>query len=147
MGYWKAVQHNALGYNSGLEARVGANSVAFLPWDFLSNTTEFVTLSGAGDTIVGVSASQVTLASDNQTVARTKILYTPSFVDFTSYDVPILGGTITTADINKYYDITSTQVVDGATESTTTGQLQLVDLILAPSGATMGLGRFKIANL
>lgn len=112
----------------------------------LTASTEFVVLSGAGDTIVGVSTAQKTMASDNQTVAREKIVYTPvSLVD--TWDAPILGGTITTADINKYYDITSTQVVDGATENTTTGQLQLVSVILAPSGATMGLGRFKIVNL
>lgn len=146
MGYGNAIQKNSLGYNDGFEARVGANSVAFLPGDFLTGSTEFVTLAATGETIVGVCASQITMASDNQTVARNKVSYTPTSAKET-YNVPILGGTITTADINKYYDITLTQVVDGSTENTTTGQLQLVDLLLAPSGATMGLGKFKIANL
>lgn len=135
------------GYNDGTESRIAANSLAAQPWDALKFSWEFVTQAWAGDTICGVALGQKTYASDNQTVASDKVLYTPVNAVKT-YRIPILWGTITAADVNKYYDITSTQVVDGTTETTTaTGQLQMVKFISSVSGATMGLGEFKIVNL
>ena len=147
MAYGKFESVTRIGYNDGTESRIGANSAAIIPGDAIKMTGEFATLAGAGETIVGVAVSQKTFASDNQTVAAEKLIYTPTN-DTSTFRIPILGGTITAADVNKYYDITSTQVVDGTTETTTaTGQLQLVKFISSVSGATMGLGEFKVVNL
>lgn len=59
----------------------------------------------------------------------------------TTFEVPITGGTITIADEGKYYDLATAITVDGTTESTSTGQLELVKFI----SATLCL--FKIVNL
>jgi hypothetical protein len=48
--------------------------------------------------------------------------------------MPITGGTITAVDVGKFYDIDATQVVDGTSESTTTGQLRLEKFISADVG-------------
>lgn len=135
------------GHDDGSETRIAVNSAAIQPGDAIKMSGEFAALAWAGETIVWVAKTQQTFASDNQTVAQNKVLYTPTRPE-TTFRIPILGGTITAADVNKYYDITSTQVVDGTTETTTaTGQLQLVKFITSVSGATMGLGEFKVVNL
>lgn len=54
--------------------------------------------------------------------------------------MPITGGTVTAVDVGKFYDITATQEVDGASESTSTGQLRLEKFI----SATVGI--FSIQN-
>ena len=127
-------------YNTGTQSFVSANSA-----DFGSGTPVSIGATGAvpstaGTTIVGVSVTAKTFASDNFTVAKDVVNYIPSEAN-QHYQITITGGTITIADQGKYYDLTAAAIVDGATESTTTGQVRLEKFISAT------LGVFSIANL
>ena len=119
---------------------IGANSVDTTGGIFfVTKTNEFVAKATAGSEISGASITQKAYASDNQTVAKAALNYIPGDVDNT-YDVTISNGTITIVDEGKYYDLQSANVVDGTTESTTTGQLRMVKFINST------LSTFKIAN-
>jgi hypothetical protein len=131
---------NSNTYDNGDIAVIGGNSVTFAMRDFVTKTGGFLVLSTAGDTILGVSKENATMASDNQTVGKIKVVVEEQKPQ-TTFEVTITGGTITIADEGKYYDLATTTTVDGTSESTTTGQLQLVKFI----SATLCL--FKIVNL
>jgi len=119
---------------------IGANSVDTTTGDcFVTKTNEFVAKSTAGSEISGVSLTQKAFASDNQTVAKARLGFIPTDVD-NIYDVTITGGTITVVDEGKYYDLSDSVTVDGASESTTTGQLRMVKFVSATNS------KFKIAN-
>lgn len=61
----------------------------------MSQSTEFLIQATAGSTIVGVSLEESTMASDNQTVARTKVTYEPTRVGTSqTYMLPISGTSI-----------------------------------------------------
>lgn len=60
-----------------------------------------------------------------QTVTITGIAVTAGGVQANGSQID----TLTLADIGKYYDVTSTQRLDATTESTTTGQLRLEQLV------------------
>lgn len=127
-------------YGIGTQSFVAANSA-----DFGSGTPVSIGATGAvpataGTTIVGVSVTDTTFASDNFTVAKDVVLYVPSQAN-QHYQITITGGTVTIADQGKYYDLTAAAIVDGATESATTGQVRLEKFISATSGV------FSIANL
>lgn len=89
-----------------------------------STSDIFVTISGgfaapaaAGEKIAGVSLTRAAFAANNQTVAKRKLNFIPSEVDLT-YMVTVSGGTITAADVGKYFNLSSSTVVDGTTEAT-----------------------------
>jgi len=69
-----------------------------------------------------------------------KVVYLPVAVK-QMYQMPITGGTITQAKVGSYYNLTAAQVVNGASESATVGQLRLDDFISATRG------NFTIVNL
>jgi hypothetical protein len=70
------------------------------------------------------------MTSDNQTVAKERVIYTP-VKDSNTYEL-VADDTLVQADEGKYYDIVSvTQVVDESTASATSGQVQLVKFISA----------------
>jgi hypothetical protein len=119
---------------------VASNSLDVAQGTLLSITGGFAVAAGVGTTIIGVSKDQKVFASDNQTVAMKKVNFHPT-KDSDEYLATITGGTITQAKVGNYYDLTAAQVVNGATESATTGQVQLVEFI----SATRGI--FKIVNL
>lgn len=64
-------------YASGLEAKIGGNSVVIDSGEAVTLTGGFIVKTTAGDTIEGVSATAETYASDNQTVAQAKVIYRP----------------------------------------------------------------------
>jgi len=119
---------------------IGANSVDTTAGTyFVTKTNEFVALATAGSEISGVSLTQETFASDNQTVAKNQLNFIPSHVRNT-YDVTISNGTVTIVDEGKYYDLQIATIVDGSSESTTTGQLRMVKFNSATNSV------FEIAN-
>jgi hypothetical protein len=120
---------------------IGSNSVTTVgATKFVTKTNEFVALATAGSEISGASITQKAFDSDNQTVAKARLGYIPAHVDIT-YDCTISNGTITVVDEGKYYDLMDSVTVDGATESTTTGQLRMVKFISATNS------QFGIVNL
>lgn len=128
-------------YNSGTGNGIASNSLAVEQGALLAKVSWFVEIAAAGEDIVGVSLTNKTFASDNQTVDQDLVIYEEAN-DYLKIQMPITWGTITQADEGKYFDITSDsdQTVDGTTESASTGQLQLVKFISATKGV------FKIAN-
>lgn len=131
---------NYKSYNSNLDSGIGTNSVDFNIWELVSKSGGFIAKSWAGDSIIGISETDKTMASDNQTVAQERVIYTPIGED-TVLEATITGGTITQSDEGKYFDIDASQDVDGTTESTTTGQVEMVKFISATKG------HFKVVNL
>lgn len=93
MAFWRARAFQSLGYNDGTNALVGGNSIVFSQGDFLTQSTEFLIQATAWSTIVGVSLAELTTASNNQTVARTKVTFQPVRTGQT-YLVPISGTSI-----------------------------------------------------
>lgn len=78
--------------NLGMSAEIASNSLALEPGDAVKVASGFIAAAGAGDTIEGVSVTQKTFASDNQTVAKAAAIYTP--VDANEeYELPIAFGT------------------------------------------------------
>jgi len=139
MGYKNAVAKAASWYNSGLENYIAGNSLDASSGTFISITGGYAVATWAGVDIAGVSVTEKVFASDNQTVALAKVSIAPTDAGV-EYGISISGGTITQADVGKFYDLTAAQVVDGATESTTTGQLQMTKFVSAT------YGYFKIVN-
>jgi len=131
---------NSNTYDNGDVTAIGGNSVTFAFRDFVTKTAGFLVLATAGSTILGVSKENAVMASDNQTVGKVLVAVEPQ-KEQTTWEVVITGWTITIADEGKYYDLATVTTVDGTSESTTTGQLQLVKFI----SATLCL--FKIVNL
>lgn len=127
-------------YDQGADAQIASNSLDVAQGTLLSLSWGFAVAAGVGTTIIGVSKDQKTFASDNQTVAMKKVNFHPTKPE-DDYIATITGGTITQAKVGNYYDLNAAQVVNGATESSTTGQVQLVEFI----SATRGI--FRIVNL
>lgn len=134
------VKFKGKGYNTGLDSKVAGNSLAVENGDALTLTGGFIVKATAGSTIIGVSADNGTFAANNQTVAKDKVLFSPVSTEET-FIIPITGGTITQAKVGNFYDINAGQVVNGASESATTGTLRLERFISATSG------EFSIVNL
>lgn len=127
-------------YARNSQTGVGANSLVLDGKYFLARTGNVISKAVAGGVIVWVNYTEKTFASDNQTVALAKVEFEPADTQV-SYIVEIAGGTITVADEGKYYDLTDADTVDGATESTITGQVQMIKFISATKWI------FKIVNL
>jgi len=117
---------------------VGANSLVLDAPFFLKSTGNVVDKAGAGERIVGVNNTEKTYAADNVTVAKATVTYVPETAN-RLYEVAT-SAAITVDDETKYYDLTAAGIVDAATESATTGQVELVKFI---NGS---LGAFKIVN-
>ena len=120
---------------------VGANSLDLSDGGhFLQSVGNIVSKAAAATRIVGVNNTETTYASDNQTIALKKVVYVPAESNRT-YELEITGGTITVVDETKYYNLADSDTVDGATESLTTWQVELVEF------KTATLWVFKIVNL
>lgn len=130
---------NSNTYENGDVAAIGGNSVAFTTNKFVAKSGQFLVIATNALPIVGVCKENATMAADNQTVAKALVVYEEQKPS-TLWEAEIAGGTITAADEEKYYNVTDGDTVDGTTESTVAGQLQLKKFI----SATKGL--FKIVN-
>jgi uncharacterized iron-regulated membrane protein len=131
---------NSNTYENGDVHAIGGNSVVFTTKKFVAKSGPFLVLATNALPIAGKCKMNATMASDNQTVAKQEVVYEEQKPQ-TTREVEITGGTITAADEEKYYNLTDADTVDGTSESTTFGQLQLKKFI----SATKGL--FKIVNV
>lgn len=117
-------------------AEVALNSTVVNSGDFVSFSSGFVTSAGAATgKIIGVSNQTKTYSATNQTVAKETLSYTVA-TDTLVVRCAITGGTITNADEGKFYLLSSADVVNGASETTTEAgaQLRLVKFISATLG-------------
>jgi hypothetical protein len=83
---------------------------------FVSKASDIVSKATSSAKIEGVSLTQGTFASDNQTVAKKRVEYIES-KNPVQYGVTITGGTITVADEGKFFNLSDEVTVDGTTES------------------------------
>lgn len=130
---------NSNTYENGDVHAIGGNSVVFTTKKFVAMNGWFLVLATSALPIVGKCKENATMAADNQTVDKVRVVYEEQKLQNTR-EVEILGWTVTQADEGKYYNLTDADTVDGTSESATHGQLQMVKFI----SATLGL--FKIVN-
>jgi len=104
-------------YEGKTEKLIGANSLVLDGAYFIKNSSSFADKATTGTRIVWVNITEVTLASDNQTVAKKEIVFRPASA-MNLYEVEITGWTITRADEWKYYNLTDSDTVDWTTETT-----------------------------
>jgi len=73
------------------------------------------------------------MASDNESVGLVKVSYTIALPNITEIELEVSGGTITGADVGKYFSLTDKDTVDGTTESSSPVgmQLKMVEFISA----------------
>ncbi len=117
-------------YENGDLSNIGGNSVAFTDKCMVNEAGDFLILATVGGNIDGIAKQEVTMASDNQTVAKREVLWEP-IKPSTTVRMTVTGGTITSADVGKFFDLATASTVDGATESATTGQLKMTKFISA----------------
>jgi len=137
--YFNLHEHNAS--ESWLRGWIAKDSLAVISGTPLKSGATWVDVAWAWDSIIGISCTDYTFASNNFTVAKKKVLYIPEPEMQNTYVMPIVGWTITTADIGKYYDLDSDWAVDGTSESTSTGQLVMVNYISATKW------EFRVVNM
>jgi len=127
-------------YNGWVETWIWANSLSLTKQVFVKAVAGVVSLAWVWADIVWVNNTVREFASDNETVAKAKVSYTPTKLN-KEYIVDITWWTITIADEWKYFDLlASSDVVDWASESATVWQLKLTRFITATKCA------FEIAN-
>lgn len=98
-------------------SNIVSNSLALVSGDFVSLAGGFLVKSTTTSRIEGISNGTLTVASDNQTVAKKTMSYTKAS-PFVEFEITISGGTVTIADEGvSFYNLTSGGVIDGATES------------------------------
>lgn len=127
----KIVDNNA--YVSSSDSRLGKNSAVFVNGGLVSVSGTTVAPAGTSGRIDGVSNQTITLASDNETVAKKTVSFTKALPNITSVELEVSGGTITGADVGKYFSLTDTDTVDGTSEATSpvSKQLKMVEFISA----------------
>jgi len=136
---YKSYEKNT--YTDKYEKRIATNSLVMATGDLVWEASGFWIKATAGILIVWVSDTAKTFASDNQTVAKDVILYIPTN-DEDTYVGTASAASLAQADVGSYFDIVNTtQLVDYATKSATTGQLKLEKVI----STTVWV--FKIVNL
>lgn len=145
--------------NYALNSRkwTAANSLNLTGKFFLKATGDIIDKAGDSDRIIGVNYTEWVFASDNQTVAIAQVEYEPKETAGT-YCVAISWGTVTSADKNKFFNLSNADTVNGASKVTVANyvdtsnawaavdpvismQLQLVKFISST------LGEFKIVNI
>lgn len=126
-------------YTQGAMTKIASNSLDVAQGTLLSVSGGYAVAAGVGTDIIGSSNDQKVFAADNVTVAKAEVSYLPVSED-QLFEAPITGGTITAAKVGNFYDLNASQVVNGATESATTGQVKLEKFISATRG------EFSIAN-
>lgn len=101
-------------------SEIGGNSVSVSNGNFVSLSGGYIIKAvDTSGRIEGIANETATMASDNQTVAKAKICYTVA-QPTTEFEITISGGTVTQADVGKFYNLTSGgTAIDGTTESAT----------------------------
>lgn len=118
MAKFAALKTNS--FDEGLDNKIASNSLVIANGDPVTLVGgNFITKATVGTKIVGVSVTDKTFASNNQTVANDVVYYRPSKQASNTYRATISGGTINATKVGMYYGITAGGVVDGTTESAT----------------------------
>lgn len=84
-----AKEFNPNAYDQEIENGVGKNSLVITSNDFVTKATGVVDKALATETIIGLSATKDTFASDNQTVAEATVNYIP-FETNSKYELPVV---------------------------------------------------------
>lgn len=136
---YKSYEKNT--YTDKYEKRIATNSLTIATGDLVSEASGFWIKAVAGGLILWVSDTSKTFASDNQTVAKDVVLYTPTN-DEDTWVWTASAASLAQADVGSYFDIVNTtQLVDYASKSASTGQLKLEKVI----STTVWV--FKIVNM
>ena len=127
----KLVKNNS--YVSSSKSRLGKNSQVFKNGDLVSVVGTVVQPAGTTWRVDGVCNGTATMASDNESVGLVKVSYTIALPNITEIELEVSGGTITGADVGKYFSLTDKDTVDGTTESSSPVgmQLKMVEFISA----------------
>ena len=126
---------------------IGKNSVAFTAGDPVTISSGLLDVAGTTNTVVGIAQKTVTMASNNQTVAKV----TPGYIPIKNDDVYLMG---TTSDLTgnatnggTYYCLTAatTGTLQVDTAGVNTGVSRVVEIIevdpqqIGGTGASSGL--------
>jgi len=84
-----AKEFNPNAYDQEIENGVGKNSLVITSSDFVTKATGVVDKALATETIIGLSQTKDTFASDNQTVALATVAYNP-FETNSKYELPVV---------------------------------------------------------
>lgn len=101
-------------------SQIAANSAAIANGDLVALSGGFVikAINTTVRPLVGVANGAITVASDNQTVAKLKVSYTRLEPHDTRIDL-VTSADIVQADVGKFYGLTAAGIVDVATASAT----------------------------
>ena len=130
-----------------LDHEIGTNSAVFAVGDVLDITSGYLSVLGATtDRPYGICKKTVTMASDNVTVAKVQVPFTP--LDMDSEFEMELDAAATQANVGQFFQFntggTGAQTVDLGSASDTVGQVLLVKLDPRDEGSTTR-ARFKLA--
>ncbi len=126
---------------------IGKNSEAFTVGDPLTITSGALLVAGTTDPVVGIATKTVTMASNNQTVAKV----TPGYIPIKSDDIYLMGCntdlTGNTTDGGTYYKLISAatgamQVNTAGVQTTTSRVVEIVEVDpqnIGGSGSGSGL--------
>lgn len=102
---------------------------------FLKSVNGIIDKAAANDRIIWVSNSVEAYASDNETGAKKEVNYMER-ESGVEYEVSIDWGTITAADEWKFYDLKTSNSVDGTTENAAPSgkEVEMIKFISATKG-------------
>lgn len=130
-----------------LDHRVGANSEVFAENDLVCYASGFLEVvdHATSDRITGICKKTVTMASDNQTVAKVQVPFIPLTVD-DEFEMDF-DAAAAEANVGQYFQLaglaTGAQQVSLASASDTVGQIMLTKLDPRGEGSTTR-GLFKV---
>lgn len=104
------------GFVNTIDSGIAANSLDLLSGaTFLKRASGFISqATAAADRIVGVNTTEAVFASNNQTVAKKRVNFVPTWAA-RKYLVTISGGAVTEADEGKFFSLSAADTVGGAT--------------------------------
>jgi len=118
--------YNPNAYNDEIENGVGKNSLVITSSDFITKATGVIDKALATESLIWISATKETYASDNQTVWLANVNYTP-FDTNSKYELPVVwevltfsGDLVTANTINLDVNGVAMSEVTFATDNATT---------------------------
>lgn len=135
------------GITQRLDHIIGTNSAVFAIGDVVDITSGFVSVIGAStDRPYGICQQKITMASDNQTVAKVKVPVIPLTTD-DEFEMDF-DADAALANQGQFFPLntggTGAQTVDLASASDTVGQVMLVKLDPRGEGSVLR-GLFRVA--
>lgn len=118
-------------------AEIAKNSLDIKEGRLVAIKAGFADVAVAGDRVVGISKQTKVFEPDNQTVLQEKLTYN-GLDEFGEFDELVSGGTISQADVQTDFDLTSDGFVDGTTGGTGS-QVRLTKVISDTKGRFIAL--------